>query len=183
MLRVRQLIREGKAKSAREGEMPVWLGLANERGFPHQGFVNFVDNQVNAKTGTLRLRGVFPNRDETLLPGYFGRVRVPIGFPHRALLVSDRAIDTDQGQKIVYVVDADNTVAVRPIRLGALHEGLREVTEGLKSGERVVVNGLQQVRPGMPVGPKPVDMPRSEARNQDPGVRSQEPGIARLVER
>jgi RND family efflux transporter MFP subunit len=169
VLRVRQLIREGKAKSARDGELPVWLGLANEEGYPHQGTVNFVDNQVNPKTGTLRLRGVFPNQDEALSPGYFARVRVPIGFPHQALLVSDRAIDTDQGQKILYVVNDKNEVVSRPVRLGALHDGLREITAGVKPGERVIVDGLQQVRPGITVEPKLVDMlaqnPKSEARN------------------
>ncbi len=159
VLRVRQLIREGKAKSARSGELLVWLGLANEEGYPHQGTVNFVDNQVNPKTGTLRLRGVFPNRDEALSPGYFARVRVPIGFPHQALLVSDRAIDTDQGQKILYVVNDDNEVVSRPVHVGALHDGLREITDGLKPGERVIVSGLQQVRPGVTVEPKLVDMP------------------------
>src|SRR5207244_11251187 len=98
VLRVRRLIREGKAKSARDGELPVSLGLANEDGYPHRGTINFVDNQVNPKTGTLRVRGVFPNKDEALSPGYFARVRVPIGFPHHPLLASDRAFDTDQGQ-------------------------------------------------------------------------------------
>src|SRR5204863_8627479 len=107
-LRVRQLIREGKSDSPRDGGFPVSLGLANEEGHPHQGTVNFVDNQVNPKTGTIRLRGVFPNAELVLLPGLFGRVRVPIGRPHYAVLVSDRALDTDQGQKIVYVVDNDN---------------------------------------------------------------------------
>jgi RND family efflux transporter MFP subunit len=169
VLRVRRLIREGKAKSARDIELPVWLGLANEDGYPHRGTINFVDNQVNPKTGTLRVRGVFPNKDEALAPGYFARVRVPIGFPHQALLVSDRAIDTDQGQKIVYVVDKDNKVVSRPVRLGALHDGLREITEGVKPRERVVVNGLQQVRPGITVEPNLIDMPnqnpKSQARN------------------
>src|SRR5438128_1835357 len=126
VLRVRQLIREGKAKSARDVELPVGLGLANEDGYPHRGAINFVDNQVNPKTGTLRVRGVFPNKDEALAPGYFARVRVPIGFPHQALLVSDRALDTDQGQKIVYVVNEKNQVVSRPVQLAALHDGLRE---------------------------------------------------------
>src|SRR5207237_4138245 len=102
-------------------------------------------------------------------PGYFARVRVPIGYPHQALLVSDRAIDSDQGQKIVYVVDKDNKVAARPVRLGALHDGLREITDGVKPGERVIVKGLQQVRSGVTVQPNLVDMPianpKSEARN------------------
>jgi RND family efflux transporter MFP subunit len=163
VLRVRRLIREGKAKSARDVELPAWLGLANEDGFPHKGVLNFVDNQINPKTGTLRLRGVFPNKDEALAPGYFARVRIKIGFPHPALLVSDRAIDTDQGQKIVYVVGEDNKVSTRPVRLGKIHAGLREVTDGLKAGDRVIVNGLQQVRPGLVVAPTQVDMPVSAA--------------------
>jgi RND family efflux transporter MFP subunit len=168
VLRVRKLIREGKAKSARDGEVSVSLCLANEDGFPHQGTINFVDNQINPKTGTLRLRGVFPNRDEALTPGHFARVRVPIGFPHPALLISDRALDTDQGKKIVYVVDKDNKVVSRPVRLGALHDGLREIIEGVKAGEQVVVNGLQQVRPGITVAPKLVDMPIQNAK-AEPG--------------
>ena len=163
-LRVRQLIREGKAKSARESEWPVSLGLATQEGFPHKGTINFVDNQVNPKTGTLRVRGVFPNMDEALSPGFFARVRVPIGQPHQALLVTDRALDNDQGQKILYVVNEKNEVVSRPVRLGAFHGGLREITDGLKAGERVIVNGLQQVRPGITVEPKLVDMPTTEAR-------------------
>jgi membrane fusion protein, multidrug efflux system len=163
VLRVRQLIRDGKVKSARETEWPVSLGLASEEGFPRRGTINFVDNQVNPKTGTLRLRGVFRNSDQTLDPGFFGRVRVPVGQPHEAVLVTDRAIDDDQGQKIVYVVTEKNEVAARPVRTGALHDGLREITEGLKAGERVVVIGLQQVRPGMTAEPKIVQMPGQKA--------------------
>jgi RND family efflux transporter MFP subunit len=159
VLRVRRLIREGKFQSARDVERPVWLGLANEQGYPHEGTIDFVDNQINPKTGTLRLRGVFPNQDESLSPGYFARVRIAISPPRQALLVNDRTIDTDQGQKIVYVVDKDNTVTSRPVRLGAAHDGLRVVEEGLKPGERVIVTGLQQVRPGVTVEPKMVTMP------------------------
>jgi RND family efflux transporter MFP subunit len=158
-LRVRQMVREGKSDSPRDGGYPVSLGLANEEGHPHQGTINFVDNQVNPKTGTIRLRGVFANKNEALLPGFFARVRVPVGRSHKALLVSDRALDTDQGQKIVYVVNDNNEVVSRAVRLGALHDGLREITNGLKPGERVIVNGLQQVRPGVTVEPKLVDMP------------------------
>ena len=104
---------------------------------------------------------MFPNKDELLSPGLFARVRVPIGRAHRALLVADRAIDTDQGQKVLYVVNEKDEVVSRPVRLGALHHGLREITEGLKTGERVIVSGLQQVRPGAAVEPKLVDMPSS----------------------
>jgi RND family efflux transporter MFP subunit len=170
VLRIRQLIREGKAKSAGQTKWPVSLGLATDEGFPHRGTINFEDNQVNPKTGTLRVRGVFPNKDEALTPGFFARVRVPIGQAHRALLVTDRAIDSDQGQKVVYVVSERNEVASRPVRLGALHHGLREITDGLKPGEQVIVNGLQQVRPGVTVEPKLVEMrngnPKSEINSQ-----------------
>jgi RND family efflux transporter MFP subunit len=166
VLQVRQMIREGKAKSARDVELPVSLGLANEEGFPHKGIVDFVDNQVNPKTGTLRLRGVFPNKDEALSPGYFGRVRVPIGFPHKALLISERAIDTDQGQKIVYVVSKDNKIVTRPIRIGARHNGLRVVEEGLRSGDRILVTGLQKVQPGVTVEPTLVEMPGSHSKSE-----------------
>jgi RND family efflux transporter MFP subunit len=167
VLRVRELIREGKARSARETEWPVALGLATEEGFPHQGTIDFEDNQVNPKTGTLRVRGVFPNQDEFLSPGLFARVRVPIGRAHRALLVTDRAIDTDQGQKVVYVVNDENEVVSRPVRPGALHEGLREITDGLMPGEKVIVSGLQQARPGLTVEPKLVDMPTSRVRDRN----------------
>ena len=166
VLRVRHLIREGKASAAREAEWPVSLGLATEEGFPHQGTINFEDNQVNPKTGTLRVRGVFRNKDELLSPGLFARVRVPIGRAHRGLLVTDRAVDTDQGQKVLYVVNEKNEVVSRAVRLGALHHGLREVAEGLNAGERVIVSGLQQVRPGVTVEPRLVDMPTSRARDQ-----------------
>jgi RND family efflux transporter MFP subunit len=170
VLRVRQMIRAGKMKSAREVPWPVFLGLAYEEGYPHEGTIDFVDNQVNSKVGTLRVRGVFPNKDEHLTPGYFCRVRVPIGPKRQALLISDRAIDVDQGQKIVYVVGQDNKVAVRPIRLGSLHDGLRAVEEGLIAADRVVVTGIQQIRPGQVVAPSVVDMPtqkpKSDARNE-----------------
>jgi len=158
-LRVRQLIRQGKSDSPREGGFPVSMGLANQVGFPHQGTINFVDNQVNPRTGTIRVRGVFPNKDQVLLPGFFARVRTPIGRPHKGLLVNERALDTDQGQRILYVANDKNEVVIRPVRVGALHDGLREITDGLRSDDRVLVTGLQQVRPGAVVEPKVVSMP------------------------
>jgi RND family efflux transporter MFP subunit len=175
-LRVQRLVGEGKSDSPRDGRSPVSLGLANEDGYLHRGTIDFVDNQVNPKTGTIRWRGVFPNKEQVLLPGLFGRVRVPIGRAHQALLVSDRALDTDQGQKVLYVVNGKNEVVSRPVRLGALHDGLREITDGLKPGERVIVNGLQQVRPSATVEPKLVEMPNGlgEA-HRTPGSRSQLP--------
>lgn len=157
--RIQQLIREGKLESNEKADIPVWLGLTAEDGLPHHGTINFVDNQVNPRTGTLRVRGVFPNADGALVPGYFAHVRVPVSAPHKAVLVSDRVLDTDQGQKILYIVGDDNKVVVRPVRVGALHDGLREIVDGLKPGERVIVNGLQQIRPGVMVEPTLIDMP------------------------
>jgi RND family efflux transporter MFP subunit len=159
--RVKELIGQGKLGTPDDVEVPVLLGLANEDGYPHRGRVNFTDNQVNPRTGTLKVRGVFPNKDEAIAPGYFARVRVPVGAPHKALLVAERALDTDQGHKIVYVVGEDNQVASRVVHLGALHDGLREITDGLKPGERVIVDGLLQVRAGVTVEPTLTDMPAS----------------------
>ena len=159
VLRARQLNREGKAASTRD-EVPVSLALANEDGFPHRGTINFVDNQIHTKTGTLSFRGVFPNKDEALTAGFFARIRVPMSLPHRALLVTDRALDNDQGQKILYVLNDKDEVISRPVRVGALHDGLRAIEDGLKPGERVIVNGLLKVRPGATVQPKLVEMPK-----------------------
>ena len=111
------------------------LALANEEGFPHRGTINFVDNQINAKTGTQSFRGVFPNKDEALTAGFFARIRLPIALPHRALLVTDRALDNDQGQKILYVLNDKDEVVSRPVRVGALQDGLRAIEDGLKPGE------------------------------------------------
>jgi RND family efflux transporter MFP subunit len=159
VLHVRELIRTGKMQSAREVSVPAWLSVTSDDGFPYEGTINFIDNQVDPKTGTLRARGVFPNKDETLSPGFFVRVRVRIGVPHEAILVSERAVLADQGQKIVYVVNDKDEVVYRPIRVGARHGSLIEVEEGLKVDERIIVNGLQRVRPGATVEPKLVDMP------------------------
>jgi RND family efflux transporter MFP subunit len=158
VLRVRELIREGKADSPREKtDVPVWMGLGNQTEFPHKGTINFVDNQVSPKTGTMRLRGVFPNKDQVLAPGFFARVKVLIGRPHKAILINERALDTDQGQKVVYLVNDKNEVVSRPVRLGSLHNGLREIVEGLQPDDRVIVTGLQQIRPGITVEPKLVE--------------------------
>jgi RND family efflux transporter MFP subunit len=138
---------------------PVELAIGDERDFPHRGTIDFVDNQVDPGTGTMRMRGVFANDDRLLTPGLFARVRVPLGDPHPAVLVTDRAIDTDQGVKLVYVVNRDNVVEKRHVRLGRLHDSLREIEEGVKVGDRVVVDGIQRIRPGVTADPKLVEMP------------------------
>ena len=129
-----------------------------KRATPTRETINFVDNQVNPKTGTLRLRGVFPNKDEALSPGYFARVRVPIGPPTRPCW-STTAPSTPTRARKSSTSSKTRRGGLPPVRLGALHDGLREITDGLKPGERVIVNGLQQVRPGITVEPKLVDMP------------------------
>jgi RND family efflux transporter MFP subunit len=138
--------------------IPVFLGLASERDYPHQGNIDFVDNKVNPATGTIQVRGVFRNRDRVLSAGLFARVRLPLGAPHPALLVTDRAFGTDQGQKFAYVVNDKNEVVPRPVTLGQVHDGLRVVETGLRAAERVIINGLQRVRPGVVVDPRPGEM-------------------------
>ncbi len=147
----------GLAKSTgtnwRNVRLPVYLGLANEDGYPHEGRLDFVDNQVDPNTGTIRTRAVFSNRSRALTPGLFARVKLVGNHKMRALLVRDAAIGTDQDRKFVLVVGPGDTLAYRPIQPGRLSDGLRIVTSGLKAGDRVVVNGLMRVRPGMKVVP------------------------------
>jgi len=165
LLRVRRAVNEGKITLPEDGKMPVLMGLQGEDGFPQRGTINFVNNQVNPTTGSISVRGVFPNPkpkagSRLLSPGMFVRIRLPIGQPHQALLVIDRAIGSDQGLKYVYVLDADNKAQYRRVTIGPLQEdGLRVITEGLKPDERVVVGALQQVRPRMQVQPEERAMP------------------------
>jgi RND family efflux transporter MFP subunit len=164
--RVRQLIREGKLPSAREEgkKIPVYLGLTSEQNFPHEGNVDFINNQVNASTATLQLRGVFANPKphvgpRVLTPGQFVRIRLPIGPAYPALLVVGAAIGTDQDLKYVYVLNDKNEVERRDVTLGTQQGGLTVVAKGLNPDDRVVVNGLQHVRAGMAVKPNVVNMP------------------------
>jgi RND family efflux transporter MFP subunit len=177
VLRARQMTRAGKAKFGQDGAAaPLYLRLENETGFPHQGKINFEDNQITPRTGTLRVRGVFANQDDVLEPGYFVRVRVPIGASHQALLVPDRAIDNDQGRKVLRVLNEKNQVVSLPIRAGALQDGLRVIEDGLKHDDRVIVTGLLQARPGITVQPKFVGLPAAAtgAGNSQTSVRRTE---------
>jgi RND family efflux transporter MFP subunit len=158
-LRLQRLIRTQKIKWSPADGLPVQLGLADEEGFSKHGRINFADNRVDADTGTWRLRGIFANADHCLSPGLFVRMRAPVGEPYRATLVSEQALSTDQGQKFVYVVNDQNKVEYRRIKVGALHNGLRVITENLAPSERVVVSGLQRVGPGVEVTSKVVEMP------------------------
>lgn len=138
--------------------IPVLMGTGGTHDTPHRGRLQLVDNQVNAKSGTVRVRAVFDNPDGTLIPGQFAQLRLGRAKPAHALLVNERAVGTDQNKKFVLVVGEDNKAAYREVSLGSAVDGLRIVTAGLKPDERIVVNGLQRVRPGALVAPQPVTM-------------------------
>jgi multidrug efflux system membrane fusion protein len=129
----------------------VLVGLANESGFPHQGRLNFIDNRVDGTAGTIRARAVLSNPNQVFTPGLFARVRLLGTDRHVATLVQDQAVGTDQDRKFVLVLKNDTTVEYRPVTVGRVFDGLRIVDSGLKSGERVVINGMMRVRPGMKV--------------------------------
>jgi multidrug efflux system membrane fusion protein len=150
---------EDQAKNGREHGSPARVGLANESGYPHDGTLDFIDNQVDPNTGTIRARAVLPNADHLLTPGLFARVQLQGTAPFSAVLVSDKAILTDQDRKYVYVLGPDSTAQRRDVVLGGSVDGLRVVNSGLKPTDRVVVDGVQKVFfPGMPLKPTIVDM-------------------------
>lgn len=155
LLKFNRLQRENRLVTE-NGRIPVELQLADETNFPRRGYIESADNRVNATTGSLILRLVFPNDDGALIPGLFARVRIPITAPQRALLIADRAVGTDQSQKFVFALGENNTVQYRTVKLGGSVEGKRIVRDGLKPGDQIVVNGLQRVRPGMQVAPEQV---------------------------
>ena len=148
----------GELKSSRNARNPVWAGLADEQGHPHEGVMVFLDNELDPNTGTIHARGLFQNPDRRFTPGMFARVRLIGSGQYDALLINDSAIGTDQSVKFVLRVGADNKIEYTPVKLGPLIDGLRVVREGLKVNDVIVVKGLQQVRPGMPVTPQLVAM-------------------------
>lgn len=157
-LKYGRLAREGKRVSSRDGRNPVRMGLVTEEGYPHEGYIDFVQNAIDATTGTIQGRAVFENKQNIFTPGLFARIRLLGSEKYPAVQINDRAIGTDQGQKFVFVVTDKNSTEYRAIKLGPIVEGLRVVREGLKPGERIVVNGLQRVRPGMQITPQMVSM-------------------------
>ena len=157
-LRYRQMHREGKRTSAIFGPIPAEMALGNEQGFPRKGSVDFVDNQINPATGTIRARAVFPNHDQLMAPGFFARVRIPGAGEYDAVLVRDSAIGSDQGRMFVLTVDDKNVAVYRSIKTGPIVDGLRVVREGLKPTDRVIVSGLMTARPGLQVQPQLVSM-------------------------
>jgi multidrug efflux system membrane fusion protein len=179
-LRIGRAISEGRIQLPVEGsDIPILMGLQGEDGYPHRGVFNFINNVVNPSTGSISVRGKFdnprsPRGIRLLRPGMFVRIRLPIGQPHQALLVIDKALSSDQGLKYVYVVDRDHKLEYRRVKTGALQEdGLRVINEGLKPDDWVVVGGLAQLRPRMEIQPDETPMPSlaadQSAAEQDSG--------------
>jgi RND family efflux transporter MFP subunit len=154
LLKFNELARAKKLQTDGDGKIPVALQLADEQDFPHNGYIESFDNRLVPETGSILLRAVFPNSDGRIVPGLFARIRVPLSEKHPALLVEERAIGTDQAQKFVLRLTSTNTVEYRPVTLGPLLSGKRIVRSGLEGSEKIVVNGLARVRPGMPVAPQ-----------------------------
>jgi len=154
LLKFNRLVEEKKLGTTDGGKIPVDLQLADESDFPHQGSIESFDNRLDPDTGSILLRAVFNNDDGRIVPGLFARIRIPLSEKHTALLVDERAIGTDQANKFVLTVTPTNTVAYQPVTLGPIVEGKRVIRTGLTAGESIVVNGLQRVRPGMPVAPE-----------------------------
>ncbi len=157
-LKYNALARAGLRPSSRDSQNPVWVGLADEQETPHKGVMVFVDNELNPATGTIRARGRFENHNRQFTPGMFARVKLVGSGEYNALLINDSAVSTDQSVKYVLAVNAANKVEYRAVKLGPVVDGLRVVREGLAPGDSIVVNGLQRVRPGMPVTPQVVAM-------------------------
>jgi RND family efflux transporter MFP subunit len=152
-LRYTRLDEQGVRPSSRTVANPVRLQLADEQGFPHEGVMDFVDNRVDEATGTMQGRAIFANPRGDLTPGLFGRIQLLGEGPYEALVLPDQAIGTDQAQRLVYVIDANNKVTPRPVTLGRSLGALRVIRSGLNPTDRVVINGIQKVRPGATVTP------------------------------
>ncbi len=158
VLRLMRRYPQSRATTRPTNPAPVFLGLMDEDGYPHKGTLDYIDTKLDNSTGTLRGRAIVPNQDAALVAGLFARIRIPVSEPQPVLMVSERALGIDQGQRYVLVVNADNIVEYRRVKVGLLENGLRVIERGLTTGDRVIVNGLQRVRPGVTVDPKPVDM-------------------------
>lgn len=152
------LARLGTRPSSRDTNNPIRMGLANEQGYPHVGHMDFVDNQLDPDTGTIRGRAVFDNPDRLFTPGLFARLQLLGSGTYMATLIPDQAVGTDQDRKFALVVTPEDEVQYRAIELGPVIDGMRVVREGLKSGDRIIVSGLQRVRPGMKVAPTEVEL-------------------------
>jgi RND family efflux transporter MFP subunit len=153
-LKFNRLAAAKKLEANGDGQTPVGLELADENDFPHTGHIESFNNQLDPNTGSILVRAVFSNDDGRIVPGLFARVRIPLSERHNVLLVEEKTIGTDQANKFVLALTSSNTVAYRQVNLGPLADGKRIVRSGLEPGEKIVVNGLQRVRPGMAVTPQ-----------------------------
>lgn len=157
-LRYQSMARGGERSSSRDAHNPVRVGLADETGFPHEGEMDFVDNQLDVRTGTIRARAVLSNKEGRFTPGLFARVQLLGSDEYDAVLIDDRAIGTDQSQRFVLVVGPDDKLQYRPVQLGRNIDGLRVIRKGLSASDSIVISGLQRVRPGMQIKPVPGQM-------------------------
>jgi multidrug efflux system membrane fusion protein len=157
-LHYNELARQGQRPSSRDAKNPVRVGLSNEQGFPHEGYMDFVDNQLDVHTGTIRARAVLENKQSQFTPGMFARVQLLGSGEYDAILIEDRAVGTDQSQSFVLVLGPDNKLEYRAIQPGRIVDGMRIVRQGLKPDDVVVVSGLQRVRPGAQVKPNMTTM-------------------------
>ncbi len=151
------------ASSGQTPDLPVSLGLANEVGYSREGRIHSVDNRLDTASGTIRVRALFDNPDGRLIPGLYARIRLGGSQERNALLINEKAVGTDQDKRFVLVVGADNKAEYREVRTGATQHGLLVVEQGLQAGERIVVNGLQRIRPGDLVNPQTTPMPGGDA--------------------
>ena len=169
-LKYQRLARDGSRPSSRDARNPVRVGLATEQGYPHQGEMAFVDNQLDPATGTIRARALLSNKDHAFTPGLFARVQLLGSGTSDALLISEHAVLTDQDRKFVYVLGPKNTTVRKDVVLGPTIDGLRVVTSGLAEGDLVVVNGTRKIfAPGQPVNPTTVPMDQPELQPAAPG--------------
>ena len=158
-LRYQELALKEKTGNVAGANVGCFLQLENETNFPHQGMIDFVDNQVDVSTGTQQIRCVFNNPTTILTPGLFAVTRIPASGRYQALLIPDAAVNTDQNERYLLIVGANDVVQQRPVKLGALFGTLRSISDGLKPGERVVVNGMQAAMPGAKVNPHEIPVP------------------------
>src|SRR6266481_3598652 len=166
-LRYQELALKDKKGNVAGANVACSLQLANETNFPHQGVIDFVDNQVDVNTGTQQIRCTFPNPTTILTPGLFALTRIPASGRYPALLIPDAAVNTDQNERYLLIVGANNVVQQRPVKLGALFGTLRSITDGLKPGERVIVNGMQSAQAGARVIPHEIAVPTQSLNAMD----------------
>jgi RND family efflux transporter MFP subunit len=153
LLKYIRLDQTTKRKSSRDVKTPAFMALIDEKGYPHKGYIDFVDNRVDRATGSIRARAIFANPDEELVPGVFVRLQIPGSEPGPRVLIPDAAISTDQSAKFVYIVGAEGKLERRSVTTGAISKELRVITDGLDGSETIVINGLQRCRPGATAKP------------------------------